>query len=84
MVRYLYSVAPLVIVGAVVLLAVPWLALIALVILALATLIALGALASAIVFVPYKLSRAIGRHWQSESHTQTSGPALSIAERKNR
>lgn len=60
MVRYWYSWAPLVIVGTVVVLSLPWLGLIALVIVA---LVALAALAWAIVFLPYLLSRAIGRRW---------------------
>jgi hypothetical protein len=59
MVRYFFAGAPLVIVGAVVLLALPWLGLIALVIFALVGLVALAALAWAIVVVPYALGRAI-------------------------
>ena len=60
--RYFYAWTPLVIVGIVVLLSAPWLGLIALMIF---SLVALSALAGAIVFVPYALSRAIGRRWGS-------------------
>jgi hypothetical protein len=49
MVRYFYAWTPLVIVAAVVLLSMPWLGLIALMIVA---LVALAALACAVVFVP--------------------------------
>jgi hypothetical protein len=62
MVRYFYAWTPLVIVGTVVLLALPWLGLVALVIVSLALL---AALAWAVIFVPYTLSRAISRRWHS-------------------
>ena len=61
MVRYFYAWAPLAIVGTVVLLALPWLGLIALLVVA---LVALPALAIAIVFAPYVLIRAISRRLQ--------------------
>jgi hypothetical protein len=64
MVRYFYVWTPLVLVGTVVLLSLPWLGLIALIVVA---LVALPAFALAIVFVPYLLARAIGRHWRSRS-----------------
>ena len=83
MVRYLYAWTPLVIVGAVALLALPWLGLIALAILSLVALAALAALAWAIVFVPYMLARAISRHWQRGSGAQQPSGALSLAERRN-
>ena len=67
MVRYFYAWTPFVIVGAVVLLSLPWLGLIALLTFALFALVALGALASAIVFVPYMLGRAISRRWQGRN-----------------
>jgi hypothetical protein len=62
MVRYFYAWTPLVIVGTVVLLSLPWLGLIALMIASLVALVALAALAWAIVFVPYMLGRAIRRN----------------------
>src|SRR2546423_911390 len=78
MVRYFYAWTPLVIVTAVVLLSAPWLGLIALLIL---SLVALAALASAIAFVPYMLSRAIGRRWRSRSGASPRpAPALSPAD----
>ena len=80
MVRYFYSLTPLVIVGTVALLALPWLGLIALVITSLVALAALAALASAIVFFPYVLGRAIRHHWQAGSGARPS-PTLSLAER---
>jgi hypothetical protein len=67
MVRYFYAWTPFVIVGAVVLLTLPWLGLVALLTFALVSLVALAALAWAIVSVPYKLSRAISRRWHSRS-----------------
>jgi hypothetical protein len=69
-VRYFYAWSPLVIVGSVVLLSLPWLGLIALMIfalLAVAAVVALAALAWAIVFAPYMLSREISHRWQSRS-----------------
>jgi hypothetical protein len=67
MVRYFYVWMPFVIIGTVVVLSAPWLGLIALMILSLVALLALAALAWAIVFVPYRLGRAIGRRWHSRS-----------------
>lgn len=75
MVRYFYALTPLVIVGTVVLLSLPWLGLIALMIFSLVALAALAALAWAIVFVPYMLGRAISRHWQGGTGAhQQRGP----------
>jgi hypothetical protein len=77
MVRYFYAWTPLVVVGTVVLLALPWLGLIALVIVSLALL---AALAWAVIFVPYTLSRAISRRWQSRSGASPrTAPVLSPA-----
>ena len=67
MVRYFYAWTPLVIVAAVVILSMPWLGLVAVMILAIVALLALAALASAVVFVPYMLGREIVRRW----HTRT-------------
>jgi hypothetical protein len=64
MVRYFYSLTPLFIVGTLFILALPWLGLIALMIV---TLAALPALVWAIVFVPYTVGRAISRRWQLAS-----------------
>ena len=74
MVRYFYAWTPLVIVGTAVLLAAPWLALIALMILPVLALVALAALAWAIVSVPYSIGRAIGRRVQQRSgaHPRTA------------
>jgi hypothetical protein len=84
MVRYFYAWTPLVIVAAVVLLSMPWLGLIALMIAATVALVALAALARALVFVPYMLSRAISRRWhiRSGASPQTA-PALSPARRQD-
>jgi hypothetical protein len=76
---YFYKWIPLVIVGAVVLLSLPWLGLIALIIVA---LVALPALAFAIVYVPYLLIRAIGRSWQGQSGGTARTPAAQPAFRK--
>jgi hypothetical protein len=67
MVRYFYAWTPLVIVGTVFLLAAPWFAVIALMIVSLVALAALAALAGAIVFVPYRLSLAVIGHWHIRS-----------------
>lgn len=81
MVRYLYAWTPLVIVGTVVFLSIPWLGLIALMIV---SLVALAALAWAIVFVPYMLSRAISRRWHSRIGARPrTAAALSPASRQN-
>ncbi len=66
MVRYFYAWTPLVIVGTIVLLSLPWLGLIALMVF---SLVALAALALAVVFVPYMLSQAIRRRWHGRSGT---------------
>jgi hypothetical protein len=84
MVRYFYAWTPLVIVGTVVLLFMPWLGLIALAIVAIVALGALAALAWAIVFVPYMLGRAISRRWHMRSGASPrTAAALSPARRKN-
>jgi hypothetical protein len=83
MVRYLNAWTPLVIVGTVVLLTLPWLGLIALVILPLFAVAALAAFAWAIVFVPYTFGRAIGRRWRERSGATHATAALSLAERKS-
>ncbi len=84
MVRYFYAWTPLVIVAAVFLLAMPWLGLIALMVLAIVALVPLAALAWAVVFVPYTLSRAIRRRWHTRSGAgRRTAPALSAAARQN-
>jgi membrane protein implicated in regulation of membrane protease activity len=87
MVRYFYAWTPLVIVGAVVLLSLPYLGLIALMIaalIALVALVALAALASAAVFAPYMLSRTISRRWHSRSDASPrTAEALSPARGQN-
>jgi hypothetical protein len=84
MVRYFYAWTPLVILGTVVLLSLPWLGLIALMIVALVALVVLAALAWAIVFVPYKLGRAIGRRrHENRGATQQTAAVLSPARRQD-
>lgn len=82
MLRYFYSWTPLVIVGTVVLLSLPWLGLIAFMVFALVALAALAALAWAIVAAPYLLIRSVGRRWQWRSVAHQPRAALSLAERK--
>jgi hypothetical protein len=79
MVRYFFAWMPLVIVGTVVLLALPWLGLIALMLVALVALVALAALVWAIVAVPYMLGRAISRRWQGSGASPRTAAALSPA-----
>jgi hypothetical protein len=72
MLSYFYKWTPFVLVGAVILLSLPWLGLIALIIV---SLVALPALALAIVYVPYLLIRAIRRSWQGQSGATALTPA---------
>jgi hypothetical protein len=84
--RYFFAWTPLVIVAAVVLLALPWLGLIALVLVSLLALATLVALACAVVAVPYALGRDLGRRWQdsrgARPHTAVLSPASSRAGRR--
>jgi hypothetical protein len=82
MVEYFYAWTPLVVVTTVVLLALPWLGLIALLIGALAALAALAALTRAIVAAPLAVGRAIGHRWHGRSAAPQPSPALSLAERR--
>src|SRR5213592_4090012 len=80
MVRYFYAWTPLVILGTVVLLSMPWLGVIALMIVALVALVMLAALACAIVLVPYSVSRAISRRRHEDSGaTQQTAAVLAPA-----
>jgi hypothetical protein len=78
MVRYFYAWTPLAIVGTVVLLSLPWLGLIALIVVA---LVALPALAIAIVVAPYMLVRAISRRLQGRMASPQTAAAMSPATR---
>jgi cell division protein FtsW (lipid II flippase) len=80
MVRYFYAWTPLVVVGAVVLLSLPWLGLFALMIATIAALAALAALAWALVAAPLAVGRAIGHRWHGRSAAPQPSPALSLAE----
>jgi hypothetical protein len=81
MVRYFYAWTPLVIVAAIVLLSMPWLGLVALMIVA---LVALAALVWAVVYVPYMLSRAISRRWHMRiGASPRTAPALAPARRQD-
>ena len=79
MVRYWYSLTPLVVVLTVILLALPWLGLIALMLFALIALAALGALAWGIVFVARRVVWAVGRRWHSRSDIRRRPATLSAA-----
>jgi hypothetical protein len=83
MVRYFYSWAPLVIVGTVVLLSLPWLGLIAVMVFALAALAALAALVWAIIAAPLAVGRAVGRRWRERGVVERPRTAPSLAEREN-
>jgi hypothetical protein len=84
MVRYFYAWTPLIIVTTVFLLSMPWLGLIALMIVATVALVPLAALAWAIVFVPYMLSRAISHRWHTRTGaTPRTAPALAPAAHQN-
>jgi hypothetical protein len=76
MVRYFYAWTPLLIVGTICILSLPWLGLIALMIV---SLVALPAFALAIVSVPYMFGRAITRRWHGRSDAgRRAAPALSV------
>jgi hypothetical protein len=75
MVRYFYAWTPFVILGTVCLLSLPWLGLVALMVVSLFSFVALAALAWAIVYVPYTLVRAIGHRW----HVHGGAPVLTAA-----
>ena len=79
MVRYFYAWTPLGIVGGLVVLLCPYLALIALAGISLA---ALAALAGAIVSVPYMLGRAISRRWRSRTEASPLGAVALGAHRR--
>jgi hypothetical protein len=79
-VRYFYAWTPLVILGAVVLLCVPYLGLLVLMLVALA---AAAALVWAIVSVPYRLARAVGRRWQHAGASAQTAPFSSPAGQQN-
>jgi len=79
MVRYFYAWTPLAIVTTVVLLALPWLGLIALVIV---SLVALPALALVIVVLPYMLIQAISRRWQDRSYASSGTAPVPSAARQ--
>jgi hypothetical protein len=72
MVRYFYALTPLVLVATIFLLALPWLGLIALMVV---TLVAVPALALAILAVPYMLVHALARR----VHPATPEPAAAAS-----
>jgi len=91
MLSYCYAWTPLVILGSFALLAIPWLGLIALMVVLAASLVALAGLAWAILWVPLRLGRAVVRRrqgrsvaarmpvttvtWQNTGHPIQSAPA---------
>ena len=78
MVRYFYAWTPLLIVGAGVLLSLPWLGVIALMLVALVLLVALAALGYAIAWALRELSGTICHRWHSRNGArQGMAPALS-------
>lgn len=80
MVRYFYAWTPLFIVGTVVLLSLPWLGVIALMLVAFVLLVALAALGYATASAVRELSGAISHRWHGRSAArQGMGPALSPA-----
>ncbi len=80
MVRYFYAWTPFLIVGTVVLLSLPWLGAIALMLVSVVLLVALAELAYAIAGALRVLSRAISHPWHGQSGArQTLTPATSPA-----
>jgi hypothetical protein len=76
MVRYFYAWIPVVAVGTLVILSLPWLGLIALIVVMPLVLGALAALAWAIVAVPYRLGLAISHHWHGAHAHPHAYPTL--------
>jgi hypothetical protein len=74
MVRYFYAWIPVAALGTLVILSLPWLGLIALIVVMPLVLGALGAFAWAVVAVPYRLVRAIGHRWH-DAQTNATGLA---------
>jgi hypothetical protein len=79
MVRYWYSLTPLVVVLTVILLALPWLGLVALMLFALIVLAALGGFGWGIVFVVRWVVWAVGRRRPSRSDLRRRRATLSAA-----
>lgn len=82
--RYFYAWTPLVLIGAVVLLSLPWLGLIALVIFGFAAVAMLAALVWAIVAAPIAAGHAIRRRWRKSGRVghrlaEPSQPAREIS-----
>ena len=65
MLTYCYAWTPLVIVGSLGLLALPWLGLITLLVVAVGSLILLAGLVRAVLWLPFVAGRAIHRRWQA-------------------
>ena len=82
MVRYFYAWTPLVVVGTVVILSLPWLGLIAFMIAALVAVAAPVALAWATVAATRGVGRAIALRWHRPSAIPQYKPALLPAERE--
>lgn len=82
MVRYFYAWTPLVIVGSILLLSMPWLGLFALTIVAIIAIGALAALAQAIVSVAHTLSLAISRGWHGRGGASSRTEAAWSAARR--
>jgi hypothetical protein len=76
MVRYFYAWMPLFFIGTLVLLALPWLGLIALMLVA---LVALPAIGWAIVWMALMVVRGIGRLWQHGRSVATPRTAAALA-----
>ena len=81
MVRYFYKGTPLVIVAGVVFLSMPWLGLIALMVVAIPALGALAALGWTIATVPYRLGQAVTRHWHERSDAGPQAAPFPLAGR---
>ncbi len=79
MVRYFYAWIPVVVVETLVILSLPWLGLIALIVVLPVVLGALAALAWAIVSVPYRFGRAVSHRWHgayAHPHAYPAQPTI--------
>lgn len=82
MVSYFYAWTPFVLVGTVAILALPWLGLFALLVVALVAFAALAALAWAVIVAPYLIIRSIGHRWHGRTVAHRPSPVLSLVERE--
>jgi cytoskeletal protein RodZ len=81
--RYFYAWTPLVLLGTIVFLSLPWLGLLALIVIAPAALLVLAAFAWAVIATPFLLLRSYSGSSPRQSEAHRAHPPLTVAERKS-